>query len=185
MGEHLNAHHGNCLQLWRKRVPHPAPPFPPNNMWAMTPYSIFVVWNSLLPSKHKKVKFFYVTTFFFQSPCEELWNVFWLSIKSFIFLHHALFMSNGLWGIQIKTGLDGSIKVFSWGGLVCFAWKNIIGRNKEPYKENQCFFPNLSCVICEHPYKNLTLNVVGGRFLQVVQKDKKMLQKKYPLLKPK
>jgi hypothetical protein len=140
MREHFNAHHGNCLELWRKRVPHPAPPFPPNNMWAMTPYSFFVVWNSILPSKHKKMKFFYVTTFFFQSPCEELWNVFWLSIKSFIFLHHVFFMSNGFWGIQIKTGLDLFIRVFHGEGWCALHEKTLLVGVKNLTSKTNVFF---------------------------------------------
>jgi hypothetical protein len=35
-----------------------------------------IVWSSFLLGKHKKVKLFYVTTFFFHISCEELKTIF-------------------------------------------------------------------------------------------------------------
>jgi len=42
------------------------------------------------------------------------------------------------------------------------------------------FSLDLSCVVCEHPWRNLKLNGDIG-FLQAIQKVKKMLLKKGPL----
>jgi len=89
-------------------------------------FDSLVIWFSLLCGvlfllgKHKEVKLFYVTSSFFTFHVRSSKQIIWLSLRNFIFLDHALFMSNGLWGAQIKTSLHCSIRLFhraSWCAL--------------------------------------------------------------------
>ncbi len=121
-----------------------------HGIWLHFHFIFFVGWNSFLPSKHKEVKFFYVTNSFLRLLHEELQNVFWLSIKSFIFLHHALFMSNGLWGIQIKTSLDCFIRVFCGEGWCALHERTFLARVRKLTRETDVFFQ-----ICHVSYVNI------------------------------
>jgi hypothetical protein len=119
-----------------------------------------IVWNSFLLGKHKEVKLFYVTTFFFHISCEELKPKFWLSLRNFIFLNHVLFMSNALWGAQIKTSLDCSIRLFHRASWCALHEKTLLVGVRELIRRIDFFFLDLSWVVCEHPWRNLKLN--GG-----------------------
>jgi hypothetical protein len=142
-----------------------------HGLWFPSHLIFFIVWSSFLLGKHKEVKLLYVTTlFFFTFHVKSSKPNFWLSLRNFVFLDHAIFMSNGLWGAQIKTSLDCSIRLFHRASWCALREKTLLVGVREFIRRTEFFSPIfIMCCMREHPWKNLKLN--GGiGFLQAIQK---------------
>jgi hypothetical protein len=112
-----------------------------------------ILWSSFLLGKHKEVKLFYVTTIFFSTfHVRSSKQFFWISLRNFIFLDHALFMSNGLWGAQIKTSLDCWIRFFHRASWCALREKTLLVGVRELIRRITSL--DLSCVVCKHPWRN-------------------------------
>jgi hypothetical protein len=77
-------------------------------------------------------------------------------------------------GAQIKTSLDCSIRLFHRASWCALREKTLLVGVRELIRITNLFFKDLSCVVCEHPWRNLKLNGSIG-FLQAIQNVKNMI----------
>jgi hypothetical protein len=115
-----------------------------HGMWLPIHLIFFVVWSSFSLGKHKEVKLFNVIILFLHNSCEELKNNFFdFHLKTSFFLTMFFFLSNGLWGAQIKTILDCSIRLFHMTSWCDLLEKTLLVGAKELTRRTNVFLSKL------------------------------------------